>query len=452
MPLPPKPRPRRTRRIVHENTILLLALGAGALGVAVALGLLWSGDYSSRVQWTGTIFIVGFWLGCAFSARANVVRPLQTLANMHAALREGDFSLRARSSGRQDALSELMYEINALSDAMREEKLGALEASALLNRVMAEIEVAVFAFDSEQRLRVVNRAGERLLAQNAERLLSKTADDLGLERCLMGPPGQTLEMSFPGGSGRWGVRRSTFRQGGVPHQLLVIADLSRALREEERQAWQRLVRVLGHELNNSLAPIRSIAESLEMLMKRDPRPADWEEDLRRGLRVITERSEALGRFMRDYARLTRLPQPEPRSVELAPLVRRITALETRVPVELVPGPDVVIRADPDQVEQLLINILRNAVDASLETAGRVRVTWSKNGSTVHLSVEDEGPGITNPSNLFVPFFTTKPGGSGIGLALSRQIAEAHGGTVLLRNREYTRGCEAQIVLPLKSGS
>jgi nitrogen fixation/metabolism regulation signal transduction histidine kinase len=430
--------------------VLLLALGSGALGVAISLLLLWTGDYSDRVQWTGTIFIVGAWLICGFAARNVVIRPLQTLANMHAALREGDFSMRARASGETDALSELMREINTLAESLREQKLGALEASALLSRVMSEIEVAIFAFDSAQHLRLINRAGERLLAQAGERLLGKTADELGLSECLTGPSAQTLERNFPGGPGRWGVRRSTFRQGGVPHQLLVMADLSRALREEERQAWQRIVRVLGHELNNSLAPIRSIAESLDMLLNRQPRPDDWEDDLRRGLRIISDRSEALARFMRDYARLTRLPRPERRPTPLAPLMRRVAELERRLPVSLVPGPEVVINADAEQLEQVLINLVRNAVDASLETQGGVTLTWGVDDGFVDIRVKDEGHGIANPGNLFVPFFTTKPGGSGIGLALSRQIVEAHGGTVSLHNREdANQGCEARLHIPVE---
>jgi nitrogen fixation/metabolism regulation signal transduction histidine kinase len=445
---PRAPQRKSRRRITHENRILLLALGAGAAGVIAAMALLWTGDFSARTQWTLTVFVVVLWLSFAFSARSSVIHPLRTLSNMQAALREGDFSFRARGAKPDSALGELMLEINTLADMLREQRLGALEASALLGTVMTEIDVAIFTFDGEQRLRLVNRSGERLLNQKSERLLGKTAADVGLEECLVGESAQTLEKSFPGGSGRWGVRRSVFRQGGLPHQLLVITDLSRALREEERQAWQRLVRVLGHELNNSLAPICSIAQSLEELLKRDPRANDWEDDLQRGLRVIADRSDALSRFMRDYARLTRLPKPQLQHVDLATLVSTAAGLETRMRVEIEPGPAVGFQADPDQLQQLLINLIRNAVDASMETAGKVSVGWSRNGHALDLYVRDEGPGIANPGNLFVPFFTTKPGGSGIGLALSRQIAEAHAGTLTLANRPKGKGCEARLQLPL----
>jgi two-component system, NtrC family, nitrogen regulation sensor histidine kinase NtrY len=376
-----------------------------------------------------------------------LIHPLRTLANMQSALREGDFSFRVRGARSGDALGELMLEVNTLSQMLREQRLGAMEAGALLSTVMTEIDVAIFAFDGERRLKLINRAGEKVLADHCERLWGKTADELGLADCLEGEAARTLEKSFPGISGRWGVRRTVFRQGGAPHQLVVLSDLSRTLREEERQAWQRLVRVLGHELNNSLAPICSIAGSLEDLLKRENRPADWEEDLRRGLHVIADRSEALSRFMRDYGRIARLPKPQLRAVSLGYLVRSAVGLETRMSIDLVPGPDLTVQVDPDQLQQLLINLIRNAVDATLETGSKVEIGWSKNGNAVYLYVQDQGPGIANPANLFVPFFTTKPGGSGIGLVLSRQIAEAHGGTLTLLNRSQEQGCEARLRLP-----
>ncbi|HYL95142.1 MAG TPA: ATP-binding protein [Terriglobales bacterium] len=443
-----RPRPRGRRRIAHENRVLLFALASGLAGVIPAMVLLWTGSFSGSTQWTLTVLIVTAWLAFSFTVRGTVMRPLQTLANMQAALREGDFSMRARVGNPEDALGELMREVNALSEMLREQRLGAMEASALLGTVMAEIDVAVFTFDPQARLRLVNRAGERLLSQNVERLLGKTATELGLADCLEGEMARTIEKSFPGRGGRWGLRRTVFRQGGAPHQLLVISDLSQALREEERQAWQRLVRVLGHEMNNSLAPISSIAQSLETLLKREPRSVDWEDDLRRGLKIIAERSDALSKFMRDYSRLARLPKPQLQEVELGPLVRAAASVETRLPVEVVPGPQVRLQADPDQLQQVLINLIRNAADASLETQGKVSVGWHRNGGSLDVCVRDEGLGIANPGNLFVPFFTTKPGGSGIGLALSRQIAEAHGGTVQLANRPEGRGCEARLHLPL----
>jgi two-component system, NtrC family, nitrogen regulation sensor histidine kinase NtrY len=438
----------QSRKLTHERRILLMALTAGLPGGLVALLLLWGGDYSAKVQWTLTVLILGCWLGFAFALRERVVLPLQTLSNLLGALREGDYSLRARAATLNDALGEVLLEANALGETLREQRLGALEATTLLRTVMAEIEVAIFAFDGEQRLRLVNRAAERLLAQPSQRLLGRSAAELGLADCLQGESTRTVPMTFPGGAGRWGVRRSSFRERGLAHQLLVLSDLSRPLREEERQAWQRLIRVLGHELNNSLTPIKSMAGSLESLIAREPRPVDWQEDMRRGLAVIAARSEALARFMGAYARLARLPQPRLHSVEVGPWIRRVVGLETRLEVTLQLGPELAIQADGDQLEQLLINLLRNAVDAALESGGGVKVGWARNNLQLEVWVEDEGPGLANTANLFVPFFTTKPGGSGIGLVLSRQIAEAHGGSLTLENRRTGSGCEARLRLPL----
>ena len=434
-----------------EQRLLGLALLSGLPGSVTALIILWGHDYTDKVQWTLTVLIVCSWLGFAFSLRERVVRHLQTVSNLLAALREGDYSIRARGARHDDALGEVMAEVNELGETLREQRLGALEATALLRTVMAEIDVAIFAFDADARLRLVNRAGERLLAQPAERLIGRTAADLNLADCLNGGSDdntRTLAKTFPGGSGRWGVRHTTFRERGLPHQLLVMADLSRALREEERAAWQRIVRVLGHELNNSLAPIKSIAGSLGSMLGRTPRPNDWDEDMRRGLTVIEDRSAALARFMQAYAHLARLPPPHFKPLAVGAWVRRVVALETRMNVKLQPGPELTVQGDEDQLDQLLINLLRNAVDAALQTGGGVRVSWGQTATHLNVWIEDEGPGLSNTANLFVPFFTTKPGGSGIGLVLSRQIAEAHGGTLTLANRRNGSGCEARLRLPL----
>ncbi|HWC76106.1 MAG TPA: ATP-binding protein [Blastocatellia bacterium] len=426
----------------------MLALAGGLPAVFISLFFLWSGPYAPRVQWTLTVLIVCCWLGFCFAARERVVYPLQTMSNLLAALREGDFSIRARGARHDDPLGEAMIEVNYLGEILREQRLGALEATALLSTVMGEIDVAVFTFANDQKLRLVNRAGERLLAQPVERLIGRSAAEVGLADCLQGEPVRTIQMTFPGGAGRWEVRRSTFRERGLPHHLIVISDLSRALREEERQAWQRLVRVIGHELNNSLAPIKSIAGSLEGLVSREPPPADFKEDLQKGLGVISSRAASLGRFMDAYSRLARLPQPRFQTVSVSALVRRVVRLETRLEVALLPGPELTIRADGDQLEQLLINLVRNAADAAMQTGGGVNVGWQKSNGQLEVRVEDDGPGLSNTANLFVPFFTTKPSGSGIGLVLSRQIAEAHGGTLTLENRKLTTGCEARLKLPL----
>jgi len=433
----------------HDVRIFLLSLLAGLPAVLATLGLLVAGDYSAKISWTVGSLVVAVWLAVSAAVRERVLRPLQTASNLVAALREGDFSVRGRGARLGDPLGELMLELNELSAVLHEQRLGSLEAGALLQRVMDEIEVAVFAFDEHGRAVLANRAGERLLGAELSRLPTSDARQLGLGAALLGPSPRNLELTLPGGAGKFELRRSTFRLGGKPHQLLVLADLRRALREEERQAWQRLVRVLGHEINNSLAPIHSIAQSVQETLHS---PHDgWKEDVASGLQVIERRAESLSRFMTSYARLARLPPPRLGTVEVEEWVRRIAALEKRLPVGIAPGPEVRIEADADQLDQLLINLVRNAVDASLETRGGVTVTWSAGAAHVEVSVIDEGPGIGDASNLFVPFFTTKPQGTGIGLALSRQIAELHQGTLSLENRGDRAGARARLRLPLKPG-
>ena len=443
-------------RLTYERRIQLLALAAGLPGSAIALILLWTGDYSSRTAWTLGILIVSLWLGFALSLRHRVVFSLQTLSNLLAALREEDFSVRGRDAQRDDAMGEVMIEVNALSETLREQRLGALEATALLRTVMEEIDVAIFTFDNENKLRLVNRAGERLLARPLERLLGFTAGELGLGASLEGDAVRTMELSFPGGSGRWGMRRGSFRQAGLPHHLVVLSDLSRALRDEERQAWQRLIRVMGHELNNSLAPIQSVAQSLESGLAditstpemQGAAAAGMLDDMRQGFGIIRSRTEALGRFMAAYSRLARLPAPRLAPVDVRGWISRVAKLETRVKLNVAEGPDVVISGDEDQLEQLLINLVHNAADAVQENGGGASVGWSRQDAYLTVWVADEGPGISNTANLFVPFFTTKQGGTGIGLVLSRQIAEAHGGTLTLENRRDSKGCEARLRLPL----
>jgi len=442
-------------RLSHDRHVFLYAILGGTPAAVFGFWLLWAGDYTFNFQLTLTLFIVGCWFGFAAALHNRVVRPLQTASNLLAALREGDFSVRAHAARHDDPLGELFMEVNQLSKVLHEQRLSAREATALLNTVMETIDVAVFAFDNTGHLKLTNRAGEKLLATPAAKLLNRNAAELGLAECLRGEPNRLLsETTFPGGSGRWGLRRTSFREKGLPHELIVVADLSQALRAEELKAWQRLVRVIGHELNNSLTPIKSIAGSLGQIFKSTNRASDWESDMQGGLDIIASRAEGLTRFMQAYARLARLPQPVRAPCAVKQLVERAIAIELRQSARLLGGPDLSISCDAAQIEQVLINLLKNATEATLEqrAAGHieasVRIRWIQAGRTVAIIIEDDGPGIANPSNLFVPFFTTKAEGTGIGLVLSRQIAENHGGSLVLENRVPEGGCVATLRLPV----
>ena len=430
-----------------ERNVLLLAL-AGGLPAALALVYVtWSLQYSFEVRWTLATIVAAAWIGCAVVAFQMVTRALFLQANLLGALREGDYSIRGTGTQPGSAADLVMQEINALGDTLQRQRTEAVESTKLLQSVMGAIDVAVFAFDMDGHVVLANPAAERLIGQRSEALLGRNAQDLRLADYLTGDTPRLIDRPFGPDSGRHELRRTTFRRDGKPHQLLVFADLSKALREEEQQAWQRIVRVLSHEINNSLTPIKSIAHSIKRMLARVP-DLPRATEIQDGLALIETRSGSLGRFLRAYAQLARLPKPQMRPVPVAALAHRIAELENRLPIAVKGTGNLTISADPDQLEQLLINIVRNAVDATLETNGKVWIDWAQVDGGLQIAVEDEGPGLPDTTNLFVPFFTTKPSGSGIGLALSRQIAEAHGGTLTLENRRGTRGCRATLRLPL----
>jgi two-component system nitrogen regulation sensor histidine kinase NtrY len=443
-------RPRRG--LSFEHRVLARALLVSLPSFILATILLWRVDLTSLARWTILLFIVVLIVLTTISLRNLVLRPLQTLSNMLSAIREEDYSVKARGGGHHDALGELVLETNALAQALRERQNRDIEASALMKQVMTEIEVAIFIFDLAGHLRMVNRAGEQLLAQPAEDMVGHSAAELGLEEYLRSADLRDVQASFGGHEGRWQIHTRAFRERGVPHTLLFVSDVSRALRTEEREAWQRITRVLGHELNNSLAPIKSIAGTLRSVTERQELPEEWKADVMRGLDVIVSRSDSLARFMQGYTRLARLPSPTRASIDVRQLVAHAAAADGRLPVEVISGPDASLFADRDQLEQVLINLVKNAIDASLATRGKVELGWELVDHKVKIYVRDEGEGITNSANLFVPFFTTKPQGSGIGLALSRQIAEAHGGTLTLENRRDRLGCVATLALEARNSN
>jgi nitrogen fixation/metabolism regulation signal transduction histidine kinase len=441
-----EPQPRRARRSAFRRVWLLsLLLGLPAL---IFLGIfVYQKQLSTGPAILLAVLLLLYIAIVASSLVEGLARPIQTLSNVISSLREGDYSFRARGASSHDSLGELAAEINDLANLIQKQRVRSLEATALLARILEVMHAPLFSFDREGLLQLVNDAGLKLLELPYARCMGRTASELGLET-LLASRDQAIHV-FPGKSTRWLLRKAAFRQEGVPHTLLLLSDVSLPLQEEEQIAWKRLIRVLGHELSNSLAPIKSIAGSL--LMRVDALSGDQADlhDFRRGLGVVESRADSLHRFVQSYRLLAQLPPPKLRPVAIAPLLERVVLLEQRLQVHLDPGPAATLNADTDQLEQMFINLLANAVDASLANGSHpVRATWERNGTGLSVIIEDRGMGIANTDNLFVPFYTTKPAGSGVGLALAQQIARAHGGEIQLENREDGAGARATVLLPV----
>ncbi len=437
----------RRRGLPFQSRIVLLTLAGGAPALLVAILLLGEAPIAASVYRLAIVVLVGVWIGFAVAVHKSTVEPLRSIANLLEALRGGDYAIRGRHGRKGDALGDIVLEANRLGATLRTQRFAAMEASALLNKVLAEIDVAVFAFDGDGRIRLANRAAGALLRRHPDALLGLSAEEIGFHGLLEGPPVSSESHTFPGRAGRWQVMREVFHEAGVPFRLLVITDLSQALRDEERRAWRRLIRVIWHELNNSLAPIKSVIEtSRDALAAGPPDPAEREE-LAHNLALVAERAESLRRFLSRYSELARMPEPTIAAADAAAILRQVAAVHPAGRVQFAAADGLALRADADQVQQALINLVKNAVEATPEGEAPVALRAVRGKDSVVFEVEDSGPGVANPDNLFVPFFTTKPGGSGIGLVLARQVAEAHGGTLTLKNREDATGCLARLVIP-----
>jgi two-component system, NtrC family, nitrogen regulation sensor histidine kinase NtrY len=440
-----------------ERRLLLSILATGLPCATLAFTLLWINPYTLDHKLEGTVFFFLLWLGMGFAARNRVVNSVRVLSSVVSSLKEDDFSFRATRAVEGDALGDLAIEINNLARALESERLGTMEAESLLRKVLAEAEGVIFAFSLDGKLKLFNHAAATFLGKREESLVNQDANELGIGDLLDGPSSRTISRISGGIERRWIVHRTHFRQSGIRHHLIMLSEASEALRAEERLAWQRMVRVLSHEINNSLAPIKSVTRTMGRILSQTELPERVHKDFDLGLSVIGSRAEALNRFLQSYAQLSKLPPPTRRVVSLKNLVERVIGLEARVEIAVLTVTDLSINVDPDQLEQVIINLTKNAVEAFLAEPANgetltndgpaVCVNWASAGNDMELWIRDRGIGLLDASNLFVPFYTTKETGTGIGLVLCRQIIEAHGGRLQIQNRTDTTGCEVQIRIP-----
>lgn len=370
-----------------------------------------------------------------------------TLANLVRAIRNGDYSQRASSIARDDPFGSLKYEINELADELQRNRLSSTENDFLIQNLIDKLEMAVLILDEGRRLAMANPSFGRLYERPIAELHGLSLDELGLKGLLSPESGPTHWINFPARSSRYLVHVTEFRQDGRARLLYLFTDLKNPLREEERMAWKRLIRVMGHELNNSLTPIISLTNSLKTRIPSSGMDERNAEDFGEALDIVASRATHLGNFVQSYARLAKLPEPKREAVPLGRLLSRVANLENNSRIIFADDAECVINVDPAQVENLFINIIKNAMEAMGDGDGKVRISWKRQSTEVTVWVDDEGPGLTAEENLFVPFFSTKPNGNGIGLIFCREIAEANGGSIELKNREGG-GCRARIVLPL----
>lgn len=432
-----------------STKIYTLVLAASLPSYVVAIVLLWQIDYSAYAKFFFTTLLSLSVFGIALLVRQQLKYQFQTLSNLVEAIRGGDFTLRGKARNEDDALAELTGQINLLSSSLSEQRIASEEAYRLLDKAIAHINVAIFAFDINEKITLVNPAAGRLFACDFNMLFGQKADELGLAEFLVGEQSQLKEHIFPGGSGRWQIRLDSYRDKGIQSKLLFITDLKAVLREEELKAWKNLIKVISHEVNNSLYPISSISQTLSHLANNVSDEFEAKQDVVDGLKVIGERANNLTGFIKRYAQVAKLPEPHKQLFTIAQLSAHIVLLKTHAnEITLNDECDLAMEvfADLSMFEQVMINLLKNA----LEAGSPVVFSWGENEHAKWFHISDNGSGIKNPANLFVPFYSTKPSGSGIGLVLCQQIIDKHNGTISIQNKEEG-GCVVKITIPRNMG-
>jgi len=375
----------------------------------------------------------------------------RSLSNLLDAMVQGDYTLRARTTEGDKALNELVDSINSLAVRLNKQRIESIESQLLLKTVINHIDVAIIALNEKSEMVLTNPAANALLQlsdESSDVTFNDSFKQLAPIGTIVSGQSQVMPLTFAGQQGKFNVHVEEYRDKGKQQKLLFITDVSTMLRSEERNAWQALVRVISHEINNSLSPIGSISQSLKRLLTRQEDISEHKDYLIEGLTVVAQRTNNLANFVNSYKQIASLPEPKKEETSIANLVSKVLGLYQSQHIEIQTSVDVNLSIDAVQIEQVLINLLKNAAEAIKNSGvdGKVTISWQQQGRVFKLAIKDDGTGVSNPDNLFVPFYTTKAQGSGIGLVLCRQIIEAHGGKLTLTNRTDSKGCIAVIEL------
>jgi nitrogen fixation/metabolism regulation signal transduction histidine kinase len=434
-------------RIAFEDKLVRLALFTGLLPTLSCSVLLFFIDMSIYPKILLVLLLLVCIFYCAFSIRQQVIFQLRTSTNLVEAMTSNDYTMRANNKGLDGALSDFNQLLNTLAQTLAEQSLITREKQILLTKVTDQIDVAIVAVDNNQAISLMNPAAEKLFKCRFEEMQGWPIKQLGLQNVLFKDYNSVAEFEIKQHKKKVLIRTDQYFEKGIKHKLIFITDIQNLLREEERQAWQKLLRVLSHEINNSIAPIASIGETLEKMVDKQYSNTDLDNDLKEGLGVITERAQSLNIFIQRYQKLAKLPHPSKSLFNIEPLVQSVALLFPDANIKL-DSEELVIYADKDQFQQVLVNLLKNACESMQDNPQEeICVDWRKVSQLIEINVRDQGTGISNIDNMFVPFYTTKPQGTGIGLSLSRQVMVNHGGDLIIKNRTDKKGVQATLMVP-----
>lgn len=423
--------------------------------VVVRIAIILVLGYTAVYVLTQTHFwLVSFWLALALVITlVNLVkyveRSRRELAYFLLAIKQGDFT-NTYHYKKQSDLNYAFHEINTVMKELRNEKASNL---LYLQTVVEHVRVAVLCFDADYKVQLVNKAARELFQRphltsvNSLAIVSPQVVDK--IQAMQSGERELIKVQIGGQLNNLSVLATNFKLKGETFKLVSFQDIKSELEEKELDSWQKLIRVLTHEIKNSVIPISTLSDViLQMIKDGDETPdlskLDEEsvEDLIGGLETIETRSKGLANFVTTYDQLTKLPQPEFQTVDVGKMIERVQNLfkpdleHRNIRMHLFSPERLEIQADPDLIDQILINLVKNAMEALHGQAdGLIRITAAASSQGVTLQIRDNGPGISEEilENIFVPFYTTKESGSGIGLSLSRQIMRLHKGNITVQS-------------------